>query len=287
MVSPRTMRRPSTRIAAEATAYEKIRACGLQPYGALAALAAMKHPLPFALVFAFLLLPGCAPTLAPHTPYLPMLRAKGEAEARILSGPLGKEVELQLGYQATDRLVIHTALLRHKHPNYGTYYRSADLGLGYYRPLGDGRWRLGLHAGGAYGSGASGSAFCPDLCDDDSSFDVRYAYGYLQPTIILHQSNVTFGFGLRLARAYYFRMEETQVDLAAPDPQIQVIDRAGHQFTFMQPTFQLSFRIRPWLAFSSSLGIQASLSSRNFLDSINPLIGQIGLHIVLPQKPTP
>ena len=45
-------------------------------------------------------LSGCAVTLAPHVPYLPMIRDRGQAEARFSTGFGGSE--LQLGYQISD-----------------------------------------------------------------------------------------------------------------------------------------------------------------------------------------
>lgn len=164
----------------------------------------MKHPLRLVFtVFALVLLAGCAPTLAPHTPYLPMMRSQGEAEAHLVSSPTGRELELQLGYQATSRLVLHTALLCHERPNTGKSFRSVDLGLGYYWPLGDGRWRLGLHGGLAYGRGKSGGSFCFDCDGPFSTFSTRYGYAYVQPTALITQDDFTLGLGVRLGQAHY------------------------------------------------------------------------------------
>ena len=74
------------------------------------------------------ILSGCAVTLAPHIPYLPMIRDKGQAEARLSTGFSGSE--LQLGYQVTDKLVLHTALLTKGTAQKGHKLHSADLGLG-------------------------------------------------------------------------------------------------------------------------------------------------------------
>lgn len=104
------------------------------------------------------LLSGCIYTLAPHTPYLPVIRDRGQAEARVSTGLNGSE--LQLGYQVTDKLVLHAALLSYGRSAAGNKFRSGDLGLGYYYNSPNGFWRLGMHAGLAHGSGASGNNGC-------------------------------------------------------------------------------------------------------------------------------
>ena len=71
------------------------------------ALVRMKQPV--LLLTAAGLLTGCAATLAPHTPYIPVVRDRGQAEARLSTGLNG--TELQLGYQLTEHLVLNTSLL--------------------------------------------------------------------------------------------------------------------------------------------------------------------------------
>ena len=58
------------------------------------------------------LLTGCAPTLVPHTAYLPTIRDRGQAEIRVSTG--FNRIELQAGYQASDKLILHAALLNYR-----------------------------------------------------------------------------------------------------------------------------------------------------------------------------
>ena len=187
------------------------------------------------LVLATALLVGCAPTLAPHTPYLPMLRARGNTEVRVATGFGGSE--LQLGYQATSRLVLHASLLDYRRLRTGQGFRSGDLGLGYYYLLPNGFWRLGMHGGLAYGSGTSGSASCFECAASSrysSEYDLRYTYAYLQPTVLmLKDARRTWGFALRLGQTYYHRLSEVRTEDAAGQPQF--FTYAGHTSTFVQP----------------------------------------------------
>ena len=226
------------------------------------------------------LLTGCAPTLVPHTAYLPTIRDRGQAEIRVSTGFNGSE--LQAGYQASDKLILHAALLnyRNRRSGDGKGFRSADLGAGYYYASPNGYWRLGGHAGAAYGSGTSGSSACFECVGTPGTeYEVRYTYAYVQPTALLQTTNQTWGFGLRMGRAYYHELTELRAEvLGGP---ILATSYAGHQGTFIQPTFQYSWRVLRWLAFSSSFGVQGFLNSSAAIGTVNPLVGQAGLHVIL------
>lgn len=228
-------------------------------------------------------LAGCAPTLVPHTPYLPLLRAKGQAEARIATGFKGEE--LQLGYQVTNRLVLHASGLRYERADAGESFRSADIGLGWYWPLAADRWRLGLHGGMAWGKGTSDSSigFCDGCNEERPSFKVGYSYAYLQPTVLfLGHSDAKWSAGaaLRLGWANYRQLNEIRFDpLGNP---ASSIDHAGHQAVFLQPMVQQSYRPLPWLALSASTGFQFYSGPRNtFLNRVHPLVAQVGVHVIL------
>ena len=226
------------------------------------------------------LLAGCAPTLVPHTAYLPTIRDRGQAEIRVSTGFNGSE--LQAGYQATDKLILHAALLnyRHRRSGDGKGFRSADLGVGYYYASPNGYWRLGGHAGAAYGAGTSGSSTCFECIDNPGTeYQVRYTYAYLQPTALLHTTaNQTWGFGLRIGHAYYHELTELRAEILGGP--ILATSYAGHQGTFMQPTFQYSYQVVRWLGFSSSFGVQRFFNRSAAIGTVNPLVGQVGLHIV-------
>ena len=241
----------------------------------------MKHVVP---PFAIGLLAGCAPTLVPHAAYLPLIRDRGQAEARLSTGLNGSE--LQLAYQVTDKFVLHSALLNYRHgrSDDDKGFRSADLGLGYYYNSPNGFWRLGGHAGMAYGSGTSRSG-CFDCFGPSSTYSVRYTYAYVQPTVLLLEGDQAWGFGLRVGRAYYHHFTKVGADtLRGP---ILTTSYAGRQITFVQPTFQYSYRVRRWLAFSGTFGSQGFLANTEALDSVNPFVGQLGIHFVLNKRSTP
>lgn len=225
------------------------------------------------------LLVGCAPTLTPHTLYMPTVRNRGEAELRVASGSSGTEA--QLGYQATDRLVVHTAVLYKANQNSGKNFRSADVGLGYYRPSATGRWRIGAHVGVATGRGFSGNDnFWLDVHPDEySQFTVGYTYGYLQPTALFRVREFTLGMGMRIALAQYHRLDETRFDYLGG--QQVTFDHAGHNAAFLQPMVQASFRVLPWLGLSASGGFQFHVGPRNRLNDLYPVIAQAGVHFVL------
>ncbi len=236
----------------------------------------------FALLgLAAALLAGCAPTLAPHTPYLPMLRARGNTEVRVATGFGGSE--LQLGYQATSRLVLHTSLLDYRRLRTGRGFRSVDLGLGYYYLSPNGFWRLGMHGGLAYGSGTSGSASCFECVASNrysSEYDLRYTYAYLQPTVLmLKDARQTWGFALRVGQTYYHRLSEVRTEGATG--QSQFFAYAGHTSTFVQPMLQCIYQVRPWLGLSGRFGVQGCLGPRNVLNNMAPFVVQVGVHLLV------
>jgi hypothetical protein len=228
------------------------------------------------------LLAGCAVTLAPHTPYIPVVRDRGQAEARLSTGLNG--TELQLGYQLTNHLVLNTSLLSYRNPGKGNGFRAAELGLGYHYHSPNGFWRLGTHAGLSYGRGSSGGNGCFECASADSlstssAFDMRYIYAYVQPTAILLDGNRSWGFGLRVGQTYYQQLNEVRT--FSISGRTQTFDYAGRTSTFVQPTFMMSWRLQRWLALSSSLGIQGFLGPYARLNSINPFVAQASLHLVV------
>lgn len=228
------------------------------------------------------LLSGCVTTLAPHTPYLPVLQERGQAEARLATGAGGSE--LQVGYQATDKLVIHAGLLKSGRAKAANDFRSADLGLGYYYLSPNGYWRLGMHAGGAYGAGSSGDGSCFECAEriSTSKFSVRYTYGYLQPTVLLVNAKTTWGFGFRVGHAYYQQLDERRTDTTTGLSQLY--EAAGHRSTFVQPMFQFSYRANSWLRLSTKFGIQRYLGAPSLRNEMNPLVAQAGVHFVLNKR---
>ena len=232
------------------------------------------------------LLAGCAATLAPHTPYIPVVRDRGQAEARLSTGLNG--TELQLGYQLTDHLVLNTSLLSYRYSGKGSGFRSAELGLGYYYNSPNGFWRLGTHAGLSYGRGASGGNGCfecgsADSLSTSSAFDVRYTYAYVQPTAILLDGNRSWSIGLRVGQTYYHQLNEVRT--FSINGRTQAFDYAGRTSTFVQPTFMMSWQLQRWLALSSSLGIQGFLGPYTRLNSVSPFVVQVGLHLVVNPRP--
>lgn len=230
------------------------------------------------------LLTGCAPTLVPHTPYLPTIRDRGQTEIRVSTGLNGSE--LQAGYQATDKLVLHTALLnyRNRRSGDGKGFRSAELGAGYYYASPNGYWRLGGHAGAAYGAGTSGSRSCFECAGDETGteYQVRYTYAYVQPTALLHIEDATLGLGLRVGRAYYHELTTLRAEILG-GPMLAT-SYAGHQSSFLQTTFQTTWQARRWLGLSSTFGAQGFLDRTAGLDEVNPFVGQVGLHVVLGKR---
>jgi|GEM_PF-5885655 len=225
------------------------------------------------------LLVGCAPTLAPHTPYLPALRDQGQVEARLSTGLGGSQ--LQLGYQLSNRLVLHTELLSAGRPVTAKGFYSAGLGAGYYYLSPNGRWRVGTHAGLAYGSGTSGSSSCFECggVGFGSEYAVRYTYAYVQPTVLLEDGQRTWGLALRLGQTYYHQLREVRTDNATG--QAQLFDYVGHRSTFVQPTFQYSHQIQRWLVVSGTFGAQGFLGSPRRVNYVSPFVAQAGLHFVI------
>lgn len=248
----------------------------------------MKHLL---LTLVAGLLSGCVYTLAPHTPYLPVIRDQGQAEARLSTGFNGSE--LQLGYQVTDKLVLHTALLSFGRSAAGSKFRSGDLGLGYYYNSPNGVWRLGMHAGVAHGNGASGNNGCfecttPDSLSATSTYAVRYTYGYVQPTVLLlDDARQTWGFGLRIGQVYYHQLDKVRI--LRINGKKETFDYAGHTLMFFQPTVQWNRRVSRWLTLSGTFGAQSFPKNYKGMGNINPFIGQVGIHFLLstPPKPQP
>ncbi|HEX8329927.1 MAG TPA: hypothetical protein VF629_20490 [Hymenobacter sp.] len=234
---------------------------------------------------AAFLLAGCARTLVPHTAYIPLTRDQGQAEIRISTGTNASE--LQAGYQVTNKLVVHTALLSKGRLSTAKGFRSADLGLGYYYESPNGLWRLGGHAGLATGGGSSGSTGACFECTGTGSateYRVRYTYGYVQPTVILVEDNRSWGFGLRVGRAYYHRFERMRADtLGGP---VQTTSFAGRQITFIQPTFQYGYQVSRWFALSGVLGLQGFVETPQIGNDMSLFVGQVSAHIVLNKRGT-
>ena len=148
---------------------------------------------------------------------------------------------MQAGYQASDKLILHAAPLnyRNRRSGDGKGFRSIDLGAGYYYASPNGYLRLGGYVGAAYGSGTSGSSACFEYGGTPGTeYEVCYNCAYVQPTALLQTTNQTWGFGLRMGHAYYHELIELRAEvLGGP---ILATSYAGHQGTFVQPTFQCS-----------------------------------------------
>lgn len=240
----------------------------------------MKRQLLLALVG---LLAGCAPTLAPHSSYIPLVREQGEAEARVATGVGGSEI--QLGYQLTNRLVVHAGGLSYGRKAAGTHFYSAEAGAGYYYPSPNGRWRLGLHAGLAYGAGTSGNNGCFECGDAPNSvFKVRYTYAYVQPTVLLlEDARHTWGLALLVGQTYYPKLSEQRTYPASN--QIVLADYQGHVSVFLQPTFQFSYQAQRWLMISAKVGSQRFLGAPSRLDIMGGLVAQASVHFVVHTPP--
>jgi hypothetical protein len=227
------------------------------------------------------LLSGCAVTLAPHTPYLPLIRDKGQAEARVSTGFSGNE--LQLGYQVTDKLIVHSAFLTKGRSQNGTRLYSADLGLGYYYSSPNGFWRFGMHGGLASGGGKSyisGAGFEGSLPTPPVDYKVRYTYAYVQPTVHLHQGRHTWSFGLRMSRAYYHQFTRMGADTIGGV--VNTLDYAGAQVPFAQSVLQYGYRVSPLVNLSATAGAQTLLPYQGpFVSMSSGFIGQVGVHLTL------
>ena len=222
--------------------------------------------------------------MVPHTAYIPLTRDQGQAEIRVSTGTNASEV--QAGYQITNRLVVHTALLNKGGLSTSKAFRSADLGLGYYYESPNGLWRLGGHAGLASGAGSSGSTGGCFECvgtGSASEYRVRYSYAYVQPTVLLVEDVRSWGFGLRVGRAYYHRFDRMRADtLGGP---ITTTRYAGRQVTFVQPTFQFGYQVSRRFAFSAVLGVQGFVGTPQVGNDMSSFVGQMGAHLLL-SKPT-
>lgn len=235
------------------------------------------------LIAATSLLTGCAYTFVPHTPYLPATQNKGEIEARFASNLNLSRADLQVGYQATERLVLHTAFLGTRPSGGGTDFLSGELGAGYYYRSPNELWRLGLDAGVAHGGGSSSRSGCFECASDpyplSESYRMGYTYGYVQPTVMLKADQWNWGLAVRLGHTYYHQFNEVRVDSVGS--QAQEFNHAGHQSTFVQPTLLLRYQFQPWLLASGSFGIVGFLGPDSRLNLASPLVTQVGLHFVL------
>lgn len=229
------------------------------------------------------LLAGCAPTLAPHTSYIPLVRERGEAEARVATGVGGSEV--QFGYQLTNRLVVHAGGLSYGRKAAGTRFYSAEAGAGYYYPSPNGRWRLGMHAGLAYGAGSSGNNGCFECGNASfSAFNVRYTYAYVQPTVLLlEDARHTWGLALLVGQTYYLKLDEKRTYVT--NNQMILSDYEGHASVFLQPMFQFSYQAQRWLTVSAKAGAQSFLDTPNRLNVAGGLVAQASVHFVVNARP--
>jgi hypothetical protein len=239
----------------------------------------MKHCLLLSCVASAL--SGCAVTLAPHIPYLPAIRDEGQAEARLSTGFTGSE--LQLGYQVTDKLVVHAALLTKGRSQSGHKLRSADLGLGYYYSSPNGFWRFGVHGGLAYGGGrsfVSGASFEGSEPTPPVDYRVRYTYAYVQPTVHLHEDRHTWSFGFRVSRAYYHQFMRTSADTIGG--MVNTRDYGGTQVPFGQSVLQYAYRASPLVNLSATFGAQALFyDQRPFISMSSAVVGQVGICLTL------
>ena len=245
----------------------------------------MKHSV--LLVLTGLSISGCVSTLVPHTAYLPSVQRKGDIEAKLASNLNLSRVEGQAGYQLTEQLVLHTAVLGTRRSGSGRGFLSAELGAGYYRVSPNGLWRLGLDAGVAQGGGRSSSPTSCFECAGDrypysEKYQVRYSYGYVQPTVQLKTHNLTWGVAFRIGQAYYHRLEEMRMD--SSNSPVQTLSHSGHLAAFVQPTFQLRDQIRPWLAASVNISFVEYLGPASRLDNANPMVTQLGVHLMLNKR---
>ncbi|OGX82591.1 hypothetical protein BEN47_04220 [Hymenobacter lapidarius] len=215
-----------------------------------------------------------------------MIRDRGQAEARLSTGFSG--TELQAGYQVTDKLVVHTALLTYGRAQGSHKLRSADLGLGYYYNSPNGFWRLGMHGGLATGggrSGSSGASFEGSEATPAVDYRVRYTYAYVQPTIHLMEDRQTWSFGLRVGRAYYHRFTQVGADtLGGP---VNTVDYGGRQLSFLQAGFQYGYRLSPRVNLSTTFGAQAFIGNGGPVEvgMSSGLVGQVGVHFTLRELP--
>lgn len=232
---------------------------------------------------AVLLLTGCVTTLVPHAPYLPAVEKRGEVEVQVASNLLLSKTDLQLGYQATERWVLHTAFMGARPSGGRTSFLSGEAGAGYYYASPNQPWRLGLDAGAAHGGGSSARSGCFECAGDpyplSESYRVRYTYGYVQPTVLLKTGSLSWGLALRLGQTYYHRLREVRVDSVGS--QAQETNHAGHQSGFVQPVFQLRYQVQPWLLASGSISGIEFLGPYSRLNIAGPAVVQVGAQFVL------
>lgn len=86
----------------------------------------------------------------------------------------------------------------------------------------------------------------------------------------------------------YYKMRQYRTELLPDTTLTETRIHDGRNATFLQPLMQASYRVTPWLALSAGGGIQFFMGKRrDYLDDMNPFIGQVGLHFLVSRRPTP
>jgi len=164
-------------------------------------------------VIGLLFLQSCVPAYIPSVVNAPLMSEEGEIVAKANIGISG--FDPQLAYAVTDQLAImvNGSFRSGQSDHINSYHRHAfgEIGVGYYMPLNDVA-RFEVFGGGGHGlvnANYSNSIFT-DLTD------VRYALGFIQPSIGFVRDVVEFSFTPRMV--YVYMMQD---DLRAGVPFIE------------------------------------------------------------------
>lgn len=228
-------------------------------------------------------LPACAPLLAPPTPYVPLVRARGEAELHLGAGLSGNE--LQAAYAATDALVLTAAGNSYRRARAGHRLFAAELGAVRH-------WQTKPHLSTLLGGGAGvGGGFTGVdngwwgvKYDRDRyvTYRSRYTYAYLQPALALRDgSGGALTVTTRLSYVVFDRLEATTVYFFGPTVQA---NRAGQQTMLLQPAIAYWQDVNPIVRWGIQAGAQVELGHHYYASAPPPQILQLSLTLKLPPR---
>ncbi len=214
---------------------------------------------------------GCAPALAPHTPFMPNLAHRNDVSSLLHVSTTG--VELQTAYALTDRWALTAELLGDRRPWKERTLFAAGLGAGYsWLPGADTRFTLYTGAGG--GGGQSGFTTTNlYFIDSGERQESRYAQAYVQPTINCDLGVLAINVAVRASGVYFFRLRDGPYPGLGwpPGPGYN-----GQQACYLQPTMQYCADIGQHLQLVSSTGLGLVLYNPRAANISRLLVG-VGL----------
>jgi hypothetical protein len=150
-------------------------------------------------VIGLLFLQSCVPAYIPSVVNAPLMSEKGEIVAKVNTGISG--FDPQFAYAFTDQLAImmNGSFRSGQTDDIANYHRHAfgEIGVGYYKPLNE-TVRFEVFGGGGHGlvnANYSNSFFTPLT-------DVRYARGFIQPSIGFVTDVIEFSLTPRMIYVY-------------------------------------------------------------------------------------